>query len=73
MLKILASLQHDGKDVIMEFPIANDLAAAQYQVTIKHFRKIDGVFAVPSGARLKSVEIRLIQAGGVKATRSVIL
>ena len=73
MLRIIAVLQQGGKDVIMEFPLANDPATAQYQVAIKHFRKLEGGFAVPAEARLKSVEARLIQGGVVKATQNVVL
>jgi len=73
IFKVVASLQQGGKDAMMEFPTQNDPASAQYQVTVRHFRKLQGVFAVPPGARLKSVEIRLIQGGMVKATQQVVL
>lgn len=73
MLKVVVNLQQAGKDVIMEFPTPNDPASAQYQVTIRHFRKLEGGFEVPPGARLKSVEARLIQGGVVKASQSVVL
>jgi hypothetical protein len=73
IFKVVANLQQGGKDAMMEFPTLNDPATAQYQVTVRHFRKLQGVFAVPPGARLKSVEIRLIQGGMVKATQQVVL
>jgi hypothetical protein len=73
MLKIVATLQQGGKDVMMEFPTPNDPASAQYQVTVRHFRKLQGAFTVPPGTRLKSVEVRLIQGGAVKATQQVVL
>lgn len=73
MLKIVVALQHEGKDVMMQFPAPNDAAVAQYQVVIKHFRKLEGGFAIPPAARLKSVEARLIQGGVVKASQSLVL
>lgn len=73
MLKLIATMQQGDKDVMIEFPLPNDPASAQYQVTIRHFRKLQGVFALPPGARLKSVEARLIQGGAVKAAQQVVL
>lgn len=73
MLKIVAILQQGGKDVIMEFPTANDPASAQYLVTVRHFRKLQGIFSVAPGSQLKSVEARLVQGGTVKATQMVVL
>lgn len=73
MLKIMANLQQGGKDVMIEFPAPNDPATAHYQITIRHFRKLQGTFSIPPGARLKSVEARLMQGGGVKASQQVVL
>ena len=72
MLRIVATVQEGGRDVSIQIPGPNDPAAAQYQVTIKHLRKLEGVFSIPPGARLKSVEARLMQGGVVKATQTVI-
>jgi hypothetical protein len=72
VLRLIATVQEGGRDANIQVPGPNDPAAAQYQVTIKHFRKLEGVFAIPPGSRLKSVEARLMQGGAVKATQTVI-
>lgn len=71
VLRIVATVQEGGRDVSIQFPGPNDPVAAQYQITIKYFRKLEGVFSIPPEARLKSVEARLMQGGAAKATQTV--
>lgn len=56
---------------IMTFPRPNDPEAGRFAVVFKHFRSIDGMFTIPGGVKPKSVEIRLMQDGAVRATQTV--
>ena len=72
-LQLALNLQQAGQGVTMLLPLAADANAPQYRITFKNFRRIDGTFMVPAGARIKSVEVRLLQEGVLKASKSVTL
>lgn len=72
-LQLAVNLQQDGKSVMMLLPLPADPNVLQYSVNFKHFRRLDGTFRIPSGARIKTVEVRLLQSGVVKASKSLTL
>lgn len=70
-VQVAVTLQSDGAGGIMTFPRPNDTDAGRFAVVFKHFRSIDGTFTLPGGAKPKSVEIRLMQDGAVRAAQTV--
>ena len=72
-LQLALNLQQDGKSVMMLLPPPADPNVLQYNVNFKHFRRLDGTFRIPPGARVKSVEVRLLQSGVLRASKSVTL
>lgn len=70
-VQVVASLPKDGPDGMMTFPRPNDPEAGRFAVIFKHFRSIDGAFTIPGGLKPKSVEIRLLQDGAVRAAQTV--
>lgn len=72
-LQLVLQVRQDGKDAMMTLPLANDPNAQRYRLEIKHFQRVDGVFSVPSGAVLKSIEARVIQEGVVRVRQTVSL
>jgi len=60
-----------GNGGIITVPQPGEPDANRFAVTFKHFRRIEGFFALPAGAKPKSVEIRLLQDGAVKAAQTV--
>ena len=72
-LQLALSLQQEGQGAMMLLPLAADANSPQYRIAFKHFLRVDGTFTIPVGTRIKSVEVRLLQDGVVKASRSVSL
>lgn len=72
-LQLAVALQQDGKPVMMILPAAEGAAAKSFELKFKHFRRLEGTFKIPVGARLKSVEVRLLQDGVVKASKTAVL
>lgn len=70
-VQVVANLPIDGPGGIMTFPRPNDPEAGRFAVVFKHFRSIDGAFNLPSGVKPKSVEVRLMQGGAVRAAQTV--
>lgn len=73
MIQLVAIVQR-GKDTAMiQIPGGNDPAAGNFQVSFRHFRRVEGSFKVAADARIQRVEARLVQDGVVKASQSVSL
>lgn len=69
LVNLLISVQQGGRDVIIRIPELAEPVADKHKVTVRHFRKIEGTFTVPTGSIVRKVEVRLIQGGEVKASR----
>jgi hypothetical protein len=73
-LQLILTL-HDGtKDVILTLPadVAVDAKsdAKAFKISFKYFQRIEGVFQIPAGSRLKSVQVRVLENGVAKATQT---
>lgn len=69
-LQLLVTLHQDGKDAIIAFPEA--AATQAYKISFKYFQRIEGMFRVAPGARVKMVQVRIFENGSaqVRATQS---
>lgn len=70
-VQAVVTLQPEGSGGMMIFPRPNDPDADRFDVAFKHFRRIDGAFTLPAGAKPKSVEIRLMQDGALRVAQTV--
>lgn len=71
-LQIAVTLSPEGGGMI-SIPRPNDPDPSRFLIVFKHFRRIDGAFTVPNGAKPRSVEVRLIQDGAIRASQTVTL
>lgn len=71
-LQFLVKVRLGGKDAMITIPSSSG-EAHEFRIEIKHFHRVEGVFSVPQGASVESVEARLIQDGVVRAKQSVVL
>jgi hypothetical protein len=72
-LQLVVSMQLDAKLAMITLPRPDEADASSYNISFKHFRRIEGVFRVPTGAVVKNVEARMMQGGSLVATQSVAL
>lgn len=63
----------DGQSVIIVLPRSDDPEAGKFAVSFRSFRSLEGGFQIPADARIKRVEVRLIQDGAVMASQAVSL
>ena len=70
-LQLLVTLQQNGKSVKMVLPSVGLPEANSYLLNFKYFRRVEGTFKIPAGAQIKSVEVRLLQNGRIKASKTV--
>ena len=69
-VQAVVTLQSEGSGGMIVFPRPNDPDADRFAVVFKHFRRIDGAFTLPAGAKPKSVEIRLMQDGALRVAQT---
>lgn len=72
-LQLVVQLQSGSSDDMITFPRPNESDLGRYLVVLKHFRRFDGAFTVPSGAKVKSVEARVVQDGSVRTSQATTL
>jgi hypothetical protein len=72
-VQLVISLQQGDKGAMMILPAQNDPAKGKFDINFRHFQRVDGMFQVPGGARVLSVEARLIQGGVMRASQTVTL
>jgi hypothetical protein len=70
-VQVVVTPQPGSASGIINFPRPDEQNADRFAVVFKYFRSIDGAFALPSGIKPKTVEIRLMQDGAVKAAQTV--
>ncbi len=68
-LQLAITLLQDGKSVMMVLPSAGASVVRDYDLKFKYFRRVEGTFKVPTAARVRSVEVRLLQDGVLKASK----
>lgn len=70
-LQLAITLQQDGKSVMMVLPPAGASTVRDYDLKFKYFRRVEGTFKIPAATRVKSVEVRLLQDGVLRASKTV--
>ena len=72
-LELVVNLQEGGQSAMMSFPEPGDAAAAQFRLTFKYFRRVEGTFRVNPRAKVDSVQARVYESGSnqPRATHSV--
>lgn len=60
-----------GSKIILPLNKASDLA--QYEIVLRNFRRIEGRFEVPANFSVGTVEIRILEAGILRASKSFTL
>jgi hypothetical protein len=71
MMQVIVALQQGDKHAMMVLPGRGEAERERYAISFRHFRRVDGTFQVPEGARVISVEVRLLQDGATKASQRV--
>lgn len=72
-LQLVVQMRQLGKDVMMVLPAQADTDRQKFNIEIKRFQRAEGMFSIPTDAVVKSVEVRVLQDGVVRARQSVTL
>lgn len=72
-LQLLIKVEQGGKNAMITVPSKTESNPQRFRFDIERFHRLEGVFSVPVGAEVREVEVRLLQDGGLRASRSVTL
>lgn len=72
-LQLQVKVRQEGKDVMIAVPPLVGSDSNNLRFEIKHFHRLEGYFSVPAGAKVLSVEARLMQDGVVRAKQFLTL
>lgn len=66
--QLVVTLMQGGKSAIMTLPKSDELE--KFKLSFKHYQRIEGMFTVPEGAIVKSVQIKILEKGTLRAQQS---
>lgn len=70
-LQFSLKVQAAGKDAMIVVPPEEGAGRDGFRLEVKHFQRVEGVLPVPAGAALKSVEVRILSDGVVRARQTI--
>jgi len=70
-LQLVVEMQQGGKDATIVIPeTAESGDNSAFKLNFKYFRRVEGTFRVPAGARVKTVQARILENGSSEARAS---
>ena len=66
--QLIVTLVQDGKSAMMTFPKPDE--ADKYKLSFRHYQRIEGVLTIPAGAVPKSIQIKVLEKGTLRAQQS---
>src|SRR5215467_5120272 len=69
-LQLVVEMQQDGRDATMVFPDASDTGNSAFKLNFKYFRRVEGTFRVPAGAKVRTIQARILENGSGDARAS---
>ncbi|MDP2171073.1 MAG: hypothetical protein Q8J96_11695 [Rhodocyclaceae bacterium] len=72
-LQVVATPRAPTASAKISFPRHDDPDAAQYEFLLRNFKRVEGKFEVPATFSVGAVEIRILESGVLKASKSLTL
>ncbi|MBU4021012.1 MAG: hypothetical protein KKC27_07155 [Gammaproteobacteria bacterium] len=72
-LQVVATPRPSTASAKISFPRRDDPDAAQYDISLRNFKRVEGKFEVPADFSVGAVEIRVLESGVLKASKSLTL
>jgi len=70
-LQLMVSTVQAGKSAMMIFPEGKSIDLNKFRLTFKHYQRMEGVLPLPEGVSVKTVQVRVLEKGQVRAQQSV--
>lgn len=67
-VQLLIKVLNKDKPAVIVLPSTSDSNDPQFQIRLTRFSRVAGVFALPEGSKLQSVELRILDGGAIRAS-----
>ncbi len=69
-LQLVVEMQQEGKDATIVIPDSAETSSTAFRLNFKYFRRVEGTFRVPAGARVRTIQARILENGSSEARAS---
>src|SRR3989449_4427016 len=69
-LQLVVGMHQACRDGAMIIADSADAGSAAFKLNVKYFRRVEGTFRVPAGARVRTVQARILENGSSEARAS---
>ena len=66
-IQVLVKVLNKGKVDVIVLPTESELNEPQFKIKLTRFSRVTGLFSVPPEAKVQSVEMRILEAGAIRA------
>jgi len=63
-------MQQEGRDATIVIPESPETGSTAFKLNFKYFRRVEGTFRVPAGARVRTIQARILENGSSEARAS---
>ena len=70
LVSLTVSLQQGGRPWILQLPDATIPDAGPAPLSFRHYQRVEGVFELPEGAVVRSVQVKIQANGEVRAQQT---
>ena len=69
-LQLVVEMQQEGRDATIIIPESAETGSTAFKLNFKYFRRVEGTFRVPAGAKVRTVQARILENGSSEARAS---
>ena len=70
-MQLILTLVQTGKPVMMQFPDAKLGEAGKLKLFFKYYQRLEGIIAIPEGAIVKAIQVKVLEKGLQRAQQSI--
>jgi hypothetical protein len=69
-LQLVVEMQQEGRDATIVIPDSTETSSNAFKLNFKYFRRVEGTFRVPAGAKVRTIQARILENGSGEARAS---
>ena len=70
-VQVLIKVLSKGQSSVIVLPGTGDMDDPKFKIRLTRFSRISGMFSLPEGSKLQSVEMRILEAGAIRAQSTI--
>ncbi len=70
-VQVLIKVLNKGESSVIVLPNTESSPDPQFKIKLTRFSRVSGTFSLPEGSKLQSVEMRILEAGAIRAQSTI--